>query len=129
MTLITIARSTPGSSSTASSAAPYCSTVAEAIMSTGLARLAAGGRKAARRSRVAAASSAIRSPRLTQASVAMIAGPPALVTMPTRLPSGSGQRSRARATSNSSSMLLARSTPHWSRKAETVTSAPAMAPV
>ena len=130
MTLITIARSTPGSASTAARVAPYCSAVAEAIMSTGLATLASGGSRARERLRGwRRASSAIRSPRLTQASVAMIAGPPALVTIATRSPAGSGQRSRARATSNSSSMVLARSTPHWSRKAETVTSAPAMAPV
>ena len=129
VTLITIARSTPGSASTAASVAPYCTSVAEAIMSTGLATLASGGSRARSASRVSAASSAIRSPRLTQASVAMIAGPPALLTIATRSPAGSGQRSRARATSNSSSMVLARSTPHWSRKAETVTSAPAIAPV
>src|SRR5947199_6545683 len=98
-------------------------------MSTGLATLASGGRAARRPARVPSESSAMRSPRLTQASVAMIAGPPALVTIAARSPAGSGQRTRARATSNSSSMVLARSTPHWSRKAETVTSVPAMAPV
>ncbi len=98
-------------------------------MSTGLAIAAAKGRLAASFSRVAGANSAMRSPRFTQASVAMIAGPPALVTIATRSPAGSGQRSRARAVSNSSSIVSARSTPHWSRKAVTVTSAPASAPV
>ena len=45
-------------------------------------------------------------------AVAMIAGPPALVTIATRSPAGRGQRTSARETSNSSSMVLARSTPH-----------------
>ena len=98
-------------------------------MSTGLWTLASAGRKLRSRSSVSSDSRAISSPRLTQASVAMIPGPPALVTIATRLPVASGQRSRATARSNSSSMVLALSTPHWSRKAETVTSVPAIAPV
>lgn len=98
-------------------------------MSTGFATLASAGKNRRSSSRVESARSAIWSPRFTQASVAMMAGPPALVTIATRLPSGSGQRSSARATSNSSSMVFARSTPHCSRKADTVTSVPAIAPV
>ena len=68
-------------------------------------------------------------PWLTQASVAMIAGPPAFETMPTRPPRGRGQLSSARAMSKRSSIELARNMPHCSRKAETVTSVPAIAPV
>ena len=129
VTLTTITRSAPSSASSASSARAYSLSPAEAIMSTGLPMLASAGRNERRVERVAGDSSAISSPRLTQASVAMIAGPPALVTIPTRSPAGSGQRSSARATPNSSSIVLARSTPHCSRNADTVTSAPAIAPV
>ncbi len=129
VTLTTITMSIPSSSSSVARARAYSPSAADAIMSTGLPTLASAGRKEARVARVCSENVAISSPRLTQASVAMMAGPPALVTMPTRLPAGSGQRSSARTTPNSSSMVLARITPHCRRNADTVTSAPAIAPV
>ena len=98
-------------------------------MSIGFRRLASEGRKEASSLRVPSESGEISSLKLTQASVAMMAGPPALVTIATLLPAGTGQRSSAWATSKSSSIESARRTPHCSRNAEIVRSCPARAPV
>jgi len=59
----------------------------------------------------------------------MIAGPPALVTMPTRAPCGSGWFASTIATSNSSSIVSVRITPDWWQSASTALSAPASEPV
>ena len=73
----------------------YSSGPAEATMSTGLPMLAAGGRKAPQPRRGSRSRTAGRSsPDASQASTARIPGPPALVTMATRRPAGSGCASR-----------------------------------
>ena len=60
----------------------------------------------------------------------MIPGPPALVTMPTRLPPGSGWSASSEETSNSSERVSVRITPACSKSASTVTSeAESIAPV
>ncbi len=60
----------------------------------------------------------------------MIAGPPALVTIPTRCPPGSGWVESSEATSSSSDSVSARITPHCSKRASTVRSdAASSAPV
>ena len=82
--------STDGSAATISSARRYCSGVAEAIMSTGLVTLAAGGRNFAQRRCVASASTGTSRPFASHASAARIAGPPALVTIATRRRRGTG---------------------------------------
>ena len=52
----------------------------------------------------------------------MIPGPPALVTIPTRRPAGSGWVESSEATSSSSERVSARITPHCSKRASTVRS-------
>ena len=59
-------------------------------MSTGFVTLAAAGRNARSRSWVAAESGGTMRPFDSQASAARIAGPPALVTIATRPPAGTG---------------------------------------
>jgi hypothetical protein len=63
------------------------------------------------------------------ASVAMIAGPPALVRIATRSPRGSGCEASAEARSKSSSIVSDRDTPQASRIASIATSEAASAPV
>ena len=65
-----------------------------------------------------------------QASAHMILGPPALVTIPTRRPAGSGWLASSEATPNSSARLSVRITPAWWNRVSTVTSeAASIAPV
>ena len=82
-------------------------------MSTGFATLAVGGRNAENLAHVAGLNSATVRPAATQASAARMPGPPALVTIATRLPFGNGCASRQVAISNISSMVPARITPDW----------------
>ena len=69
-------------------------------MSTGLATEASAGSAAARAARLASPSGSTTRPPASHASVHRIAGPPAFVTMATRLPGGSGWRLSTAATSN-----------------------------
>src|ERR1044072_1874310 len=100
----------------------------EAIMSTVFLTIASGGRNARAGATVASATVASSSPWLSHASLAMIAGPPALVRMPTRAPRGSGWFASSMATSNSSSIVSVRITPDWWQSASTALSAPAREP-
>jgi hypothetical protein len=60
----------------------------------------------------------------------MMPGPPALVTMATRRPAGTGCLERKAATSNISASVSVRMTPVWRKSASTVTSeAASSAPV
>ncbi len=111
------------SASTFGSASMRCtlfsndSGVAEAIMSTGFLTLASGGRNSRSAAMVASASAGSSSPWLSHASLAMIAGPPAFVTMPTRAPRGSGWFASSIATSNNSSIVSVRITPDEAARA------------
>ncbi len=68
--------------------------------------------------------------RASQASAQRIAGPPALVMIPTRRPLGSGWFASSEATSNSSASVSVRTTPACRNSASTVTSEAAIrAPV
>ena len=98
-------------------------------MSTGFLTDASAGRNARRRSSVCETSGVTVRPRLSQASEAMIPGPPALVRMATRRPRGTGWLARSIATSNSSSIVSVRMTPAWPSSASTPTSMPAREPV
>ena len=71
---------------------------------------------------VSSASVATSSPSASQASAHRIAGPPTLVTMPTRRPVGSGCVASSAAMSNRPSIVSARMTPAWRKRASTVTS-------
>ena len=107
----------------------YSSGPADATMSTGLPVLAAGGRNAPSRARVSGENGGTVSPDDSQASTARMPGPPALVTMATRRPAGSGCASRQAAMSNISSIVSARMTPAWWKSASTATSLAASAAV
>ena len=108
----------------------YCSAVAVAIMSTGLASEASAGRCSASAARTSSGSSGTSSPAASQASAHMIPGPPALVRMPTRGPAGSGWLPSRVAMSSSSASVSVRITPACSNSASTVTSeAESRAPV
>ena len=98
-------------------------------MSIGLLTLAVGGRNAWSRARTSGPSSTTWSPAASQASTARIPGPPAFVTMPTRVPCGSGWASRHAAMSNISSIVSARMTPDCRNSASTATSLAASAAV
>ena len=98
-------------------------------MSTGFATLAAAGRKARRASAVPAARGGSSSPCASQASAARMPGPPALVTIATRPPRGTGWCARSAATSKSSSSVPVRMTPAWRKRASTTVSLSASAPV
>ncbi len=126
---MTSSASTLGSPSTMPTARSKDAGVAEAIMSTGLRVLASWGRKARSAVTVSSVSSGTSSPWLSQASDAMIPGPPALVTIPTRGPRATGWVASSMATSNSSSMVSVRITPLCRHSASTATSEPAREPV
>src|ERR1700687_2538984 len=68
----------------------YASGPADAIMSTGFPVDAAAGREAASYARTVAGRAGTTRPLASQASAQRMAGPPALVMMPTRLPAGMG---------------------------------------
>ena len=57
-------------------------------------------------------------------SVAIMAGPPALVRIPRRLPRGRGFLEKASARSNNSSTVFTRTAPHCSSRASVATSSP-----
>ena len=108
----------------------YCSALAVAIMSTGLRTDASAGRKEASSACSSSGSGGTSRPTASQASAHMIAGPPALVTIPTRSPDGSGWPKSSEATSSSSDSVSVRITPHCSKRASTVESdAASSAPV
>jgi hypothetical protein len=86
-------------------------------MSTGLCRLAAGGRMAFSAAWLSAERSARRRPFISNASAAVTPGPPALVTTATRRPLGSGHQASARAQWNISSVVVARITPALAKAA------------
>ncbi len=99
-------------------------------MSIGLPSDASGARKPARRERTAAEISTTSSPADWQASAHMMPGPPALVTIATRVPAGTGWAASRAPTSNSSCIVSVRITPAWPKSASTVTSeADSSAPV
>ncbi len=91
-------------------------------MSTGLVVVASGGRCWASRRRVLAGSGSTWSPAASHASAQAIPGPPAFVTMPIRLPEGSGWPASSAATSNSSPTVPVRITPACRNSASTVAS-------
>ncbi len=103
--------------------------VADAIMSTGLRVLASAGRNARSAATVESSSVGTTMPRYSHASDARMPGPPAFVTMPTRLPRGTGWFAISIATSNSSSIVSVRITPACAHIALTAESAPASEPV
>ncbi len=76
-----------------------------------------------------APSSTTSSPSVAHASVAMIAGPPALVRMPTRFPRGGRWCAQAVASSNISLIESTRITPACSRSVSYAAPIPASAPV
>ena len=98
-------------------------------MSTGFFTLASGTSTPRSFVCVVAGNSATSSPRVEQTSVAMIAGPPALVRIATRFPFGSGCCAKAVASVNISLNVPTRSTPHCSSRVSTATSVPASDPV
>ena len=99
-------------------------------MSTGFDRPASAGRNSRREARTSSGSCGTSSPAASQASAHITPGPPALVTIPTRLPSGSGWVASREATSSSSDRVSVRITPTWSKRASTVRSEAAIrAPV
>ena len=87
--------STPGSCRTSVSTSRYVVAVAEAMRSTGLRTTASSGTRSRMARCVSGVSSTTLSPADSHASVRMMAGPPALLTMATRLPRGSGRRGKA----------------------------------
>ena len=93
---------TAASSSSKRRLRSYCSGVAEPSTSTGLRRLATGGKKARRAARVASLRSARRSPALSSASAAITPGPPAPVNTATSFPLIGGHHASARAQSSKS---------------------------
>ena len=123
------AASMPSSCSTHSSACSKLAASAEAIMSTGLRTEASAGRRVRSRSWVRADSSTTSRSWVSAASAAMMPGPPALVTMASRLPRGRGWWAKAMATSNSASTLGTRRAPAWAMSASVASSVPASAPV
>ena len=126
---ITISASTSSEASAISMVRRYASGPADATMSTGLVTVASAGRKARSVSRVASENSETARPAASQASTARMPGPPALVTIATRRPAGSGCASRHAATSNISSIVSARITPDCWNSALTATSLAASAAV
>jgi len=98
-------------------------------MSTGFRTLASGARHARSFATVASPSSGTSSPCVSHASDAMIPGPPAFVTIPTRRPAGTGCVASSIATSNNSSIVFVRITPACAHSASTPAAAPASEPV
>ena len=99
-------------------------------MSIGLPKEAAGGRNSPSLACTSGESSGTSTPFAWQASAHMIPGPPALVTIATRSPRGTGCLVSSAATSNSSWSVSVRITPACSNSASTVTSeADSSAPV
>ena len=99
-------------------------------MSTGLATAASAGKPSRSLAWSCGESSTTWSPPASQASAHMIPGPPALVTIATRRPAGTGWLANSEATSNSSARVSVRITPAWWNRASTVTSeAASSAPV
>src|ERR1700694_2914318 len=99
-------------------------------MSTGLPLDAAAGKNAASSARTFSENGGTTRPFASHASAHRIAGPPALVRMPTRLPAGSGWLPIRRAVSKSSARVSVRITPACWNSASTVTSeAESSAPV
>ena len=86
--------------------------------------MASGGSRRRSSWRVLGESSASRRPRLTAVSVAMMAGPPALVRIPSRFPRGRGFLEKPRVKSKSSSTVFTRITPDCSRSASAAMSRP-----
>ena len=93
---MTMSASTSSADSAVSTAWRYSAGPAEATMSTGLPTLATAGRNAEKRARVPAENSVTVSPAASHASTARMPGPPALVTIATRRPRGSGCDDEAR---------------------------------
>ena len=98
-------------------------------MSTGLPTDAAAGRNDRNSATVASESGGSSRPCAAQASAARMPGPPALVTIATRPPLGTGCCASSEATSNSSSSVFVRITPACSNRASTTASLDASAPV
>ena len=98
-------------------------------MSTGFLTDAAAGRKLRKCAFVASVSGAISMPCVQIASVAIMPGPPELVTMATRLPRGTGQLANTLALAKRFSRLVSRITPHWRKSASAAWSVPASEPV
>src|ERR1700687_2641528 len=87
---ITISASRSGQAARVAIALLYASAPADAIMSTGFPVDAAAGRKAASSARTISGRAGTIRLLASQASAQRMAGPPALVMMPTRLPVGIG---------------------------------------
>jgi hypothetical protein len=100
----------------------YCSALAAANISTGLAALASAGKMARRAAVVSGASGGTVNPSASHVSAQRMAGPPTFVTIPTRPPVGTGCLATSAAISNRLSMVSARITPACRNKASTVTS-------
>ena len=128
-TKIASTMSTFGSASTIFSVLSKRSASALAIRSTGLAALASAGMIRSSALRVFGERSPTCSPSPMQASVARIAGPPALVTSATFLPFGKCPSWIAPASAKRSFIESTRSTPHWLSKESIATSDPASEPV
>ena len=119
---ITISASIPSHSASVVIVLRYCSALAVAIMSTGLASEASGASPCAKEACTCSGRVGTSRPAASQASAHMMPGPPALVTIPTLRPAGSGWFASSDATSSSSARLSVRITPAWSKRASTVTS-------
>ena len=127
---MTTSASTLGSRATIRIASRYWSAVADAIMSTGFATLASPAATSRSAAWVDSASERDLEASASQASAQRIPGPPALVRIATRRPLGGGWLASSAATSNISSSVSVRITPHWRNRASTVTSeAASSAPV
>ena len=85
-------------------------------------RRLAGGRNVASSARTSSRNGTTSRPRDSHASAHMIPGPPAFVTIATRLPDGMGWLAISEATSNSSPSVSVRTTPACSKSESTVTS-------
>ncbi len=107
----------------------YSSGPAEAMRSTGLAVEASGDSTCRNLACSSGPNSGSVNPLDSRASAARMPGPPALVTTPTRRPSGIGWLASTADTSNSSSRVEVRITPAWWNRASTATSMLARAPV
>ncbi len=126
---MTITPSTFLSFNTLLSADSYLSCRASPIISIGLLKFAVFGRYFFNSVMVFSSNLASSNPYLILASVAIIPGPPALVTIAILLPLGIGEFANAIAFSKSSSTVSTRRTPLWTNNALYSSSEPASAPV
>ena len=109
--------STRSSAATSSTQARKAPVVTTGLVSTGPVTTAPAGSSPRSARRVAAPSFTTCRPWSAQASAASAPAPPALDTIATRLPAGSGWQASSAAVSTSSPRLLVAMTPAWSNMA------------